>query len=82
MPVAGSKTTLRQAVIDPTAPATSLIVVAHKRDRGATLEACAIAFGATLLALCFFTGSARLAALATLTVLAIVRLAMTRLSLS
>ena len=47
-----------------------------------TLEACAIAFGATLLALCFFTGSARLAALATLTVLAIVRLAMTRLSLS
>ena len=41
VPVAGSKTTLRQAVIDPTAPAT-VIVIAHERDRGATLNACAI----------------------------------------
>ena len=37
-----------------------------------TLESCMIAFGSSFLALCFFTGSARLAILATFTVLAIV----------
>ena len=37
-----------------------------------TLESCMIAFGSSFLALCFFTGSARLAMLATFTVLAIV----------
>ena len=42
--VAGSAhtTTLRQAVIDPTARATTVIVIAHQKDRGATLQACAI----------------------------------------